>query len=84
MASLSEKREMISRYPKETIKVDSWFPNWMDGYECGKDYILNALDYLIFLQESVETIGQYREYYRQYGDLINKAYEVAKKEVGNN
>ena len=83
LVTLSEKRDMISRYPKETIKVESWFPNWESEYECSKSYILNAVEYLIFLQSSRETIGQYCEYYRQYGDLINKAYEVVKEEMGN-
>ena len=83
MATLKEKRDMIAKYPKEGIKVCSWLPAWPDGGEWGKDYILSTIDYMIFLEETPEMKTEYLEYQRNYGGLINRAYEVAKSEVGN-
>lgn len=80
MASLREIRDMISKYPKSKIKVSSWLPFRPEGGIWGKNYILRTIDYMLFLRDSGQN-SEYWKYRRNYGDLIDKAYEVAKKEV---
>lgn len=79
MVTLEEKRDMIAKYPGEGIKIS---PHWPDEGEWGKQKIIDIINCMIFLSDFPESKEELEEYQEKFGYVIDKAYEIAKKEVG--
>ena len=72
-----EVKRVIEAYPHDDFYIPFWYPNWPEGYQCNKKYVLDNIEaILVKIEIGADDLIQFK---RQYDGLIRQAYQIAKR-----